>query len=141
MASVKDFAARGKVTAIKDGLVVFAPLNTNYQLYLQTVGPYEGPIGQLISAAIRVKARKVYTVPSGGGFISPLFGPPRTLQGRALLVEDGRVVIRAGVPVEIELPTSDEAVDLSEGPIAAGSIVNAVALPGAIFELRPDSAK
>jgi hypothetical protein len=136
MATAKDFAARGKVTAVRDGLVVFAPTNTNYQLYLQTARQYEGPIGQLISCAVRVKARKVYTVPSGGGFISPLFGSPRILQGRALLVEDSLVVIRAGVAVEIELPTSVDAMDLSEGPIAAGTFVNAVALPGATFELR-----
>jgi hypothetical protein len=136
MATAKDFAARGKVTAVRDGLVVFAPTNTNYQLYLQTARQYEGPIGQLISCSVRVKARKVYTVPSGGGFISPLFGSPRILQGRALFVEDSLVVIRAGVAVEIELPTSVEAVDLSEGPIAAGTIVNALALPGATFELR-----
>jgi len=135
MASAKDFPARGKVTAVKDGLVIFAPSNTNYLLYLRTAQPYQGPIGQLISAAIRVKARKIYTVPSGGGFIAPLFGPPRTIQGRTLLVQDGSVVLRAGLPVEVELPTSDEAVDLSEGPISPGTIVNAVGLPGATFEL------
>jgi hypothetical protein len=136
MASAKDLAARGKVTAVKDGIVVFAPSNTNYQLHLQAAKPYRGPIGQLISAVIRVKARKIYTVPSGGGFISPLFGPPRTIQGRALLVENGTLVLRAGVPVEIELPKSDDAIDLEEGPIGLGTMVNAVALPGATFEQR-----
>lgn len=135
MASAKDFAARGKVTAVKNGMVIFAPSNTNYLLYLQTAQPYQGPIGKLISAAIRAKARKVYTVPSGGGFIAPIFGPPRTIQGRTLLVENGKLVIRAGVPVEIELPVSDDAVDLSEGPIQPGTMVNAVALPGASFEM------
>jgi hypothetical protein len=134
MAMASEFAACGKVTAVKDGQVVFAPSNTNYLLYLQTARPYQGPIDQLISATIRVKARKVYTVPSGGGFISPLFGPPRTIQGRALKVEQGKLVLRAGVPVEVELPASDDAVDLSEGPIKPGTIVNAVALPGAMFE-------
>ncbi|MGD0463976.1 MAG: hypothetical protein ABSB74_15950 [Tepidisphaeraceae bacterium] len=129
------FLARGKVTEANDSFVVFQPFDTNYQLHLQTARPYTGPIGQLISARIRAKAAKVYTVPSGGGFISPLFGPPRIIQGRAVQVDDHQVIIRAGVTVAVELPKADEAVDLSEGPLAVGSIVNAVALPGATFEL------
>jgi hypothetical protein len=129
------FIARGKVTEVKDSFVVFQPLDTNYQLHLQTARPYTGPVGQLISARVQAKAAKVYTVPSGGGFISPLFGPPRTIQGRALQVDDHTIVIRAGIPISVELPKADEAVDLSEGPLAVGSIVNAVALPGATFEL------
>ena len=129
------FLARGKVTSAKDSSIVFEPLNTNYQLHLQVSKPYTGPIGQLIDARIRAKAKKVYTVPSGGGFISPLFGPPKTVQGRALHVEDKVIVLRAGVPISIELPQSDDAVDLSEGVLSVGSIVNAITLPGATFEL------
>jgi hypothetical protein len=129
------FLARGKVTEVKDSSVVFQPFDTNYQLHLQTSRPYTGPIGQLISARIHAKAAKVYTVPSGGGFISPLFGPPRIIQGRAVQVDDRMIVIRAGIPISVELPKADEAVDLTDGPLAIGSIVNAVALPGATFEL------
>jgi hypothetical protein len=129
------FFARGKVTQVKDSFVVFQPLDTNYQLQLATSRPYTGPIGQIISARIGAKAIKVYTVPSGGGFISPLFGPPKIIQGRAVQVDDRMIVIRAGVPVIVELPKSDDAVDLSEGPIAVGSLVNAVALPGSTFEM------
>jgi len=129
------FLARGKVIAAKDSSVVFEPLNSNYQLHLQVASPYKGPMGQLIDARIRAKAKKVYTVPSGGGFISPIFGPPKTIQGRALYVEEGLIVLRAGVPISIELPPSVDAVDLSEGGIAVGSMVNAVTLPGATFEL------
>src|SRR5271170_1125044 len=110
-----DYLARGKVVEAKDSMVVFQPSDTNYQLYLQTARPYTGPIGQLIDARLRAKARKVYTVPSGGGFISPIFGSPRTIQGRALHVEDRQIVVRAGVPIAIDLPQSDEAVDLSDG--------------------------
>jgi hypothetical protein len=133
--------ARGTVTAVKNGQVVFAPSSTNYELHLQTSQPYQGPVGQPILARIRVQARKIYTVPSGGGFISPLFGPPRTIQGRALHVDAGLVVIRAGVPIAVELPEKDDAVDLSEGPIAVGAIVNVAAMPGAAFEwLAPEPA-
>jgi hypothetical protein len=130
-----EFLARGKVTEAKDSVVVFQPSNTNYQIHLQISQPYAGPIGQLVTARIRVKAAKIYTVPSGGGFISPIFGPPKTIQGRALQLDDNVVVIRAGMPITVELPKADSAVDLSDGPLAVGEMVNAVALPGATFEL------
>ncbi|MGA2442394.1 MAG: hypothetical protein ABSH08_15680 [Tepidisphaeraceae bacterium] len=131
------FLARGKVVEAKDSIVVFQPADTNYQIHLQTARPYTGPIGQLIDARIRAKARKVYTVPSGGGFISPIFGSPRTLQGRALHVEDRQIIIRAGVAISVELPQPETAVDLSAGPIAVGSMINVAALPGTTFELVP----
>ena len=129
------YTARGKVVDAKDSMVVFQPCDTNYQLYLQTARPYTGPLGQLIDARLRAKARKVYTVPSGGGFISPIFGSPRTLQGRALHVDDRQIVIRAGVPIAVDLPQGDDALDLSEGAISVGSIINVAAFPGMTFEL------
>jgi hypothetical protein len=128
------YLARGKVVEAKNLLVVFQPSDTNYQLHLQSARPYTGPIGQLIDARLRAKARKVYTVPSGGGFISPIFGSPRTLQGRALHVEDRQIVIRAGVPIAVDLPQPESAIDLDDGPIEVGAMINVAALPGMTFE-------
>ncbi len=130
-----EYPARGKVIRTSDRTTVFAPTNTNYELHLESLQPYRGPIGEVVSVAIRAQARKVYTVPSGGGFITPLFGPPKIIQGRALDVRENAVVIRAGVPITVQLPAEDDAVDLSEGPIAVGSLVNAVILPGATIRL------
>jgi hypothetical protein len=134
MATATELLARGKVTQVTDGKIVFQPQNTNYEMHLQPSRPYSGPVGQLVSARIRVKARKIYTVPSGGGFVSPIFGPPRTIQGRALKLEGGSVIVRAGTVIEVELPTADDSMDLAEGPIDVGALVNAVALPGATIE-------
>jgi hypothetical protein len=129
-----DYAARGKVTGIKDGSVVFTPAGTNYRLYL-AADSYTGPVNKPISATVRVTARKVYTVPSGGNFIAPIFGQPRTLQGRVLQASDKTLVIHAGLPVVVELPSSDTAIDLDNGSISVGSIVNVVAMPQARFTL------
>src|SRR4029434_9836025 len=83
-----SIAARGKVTAAKDGVVHFAPSGTIYELHL--VAPsYSGTVGSLTQGIIRTVARKLWTVPSGGNFISPIFGPPRTIQGRVREVRDG----------------------------------------------------
>jgi len=140
MAGITDFPARGRVTEAKPDGVIFAPSNTTYLLQLQTATRYDGPLNELIGAFVRAKARKIYTVPSGGGFVAPIFGPPRIIQGRTLYVDDGNIVIRAGLPIIVEIPTDDDAIDLSVGPIAVGALVNAVVFPGASFELSPAPA-
>jgi len=128
-----EFAARGKVTEAKDGTVRFAPSGTNYELHLAAPG-YAGPVGALTEGTIRVSARKVWTVPSGGNFIAPIFGPPRTIQGRVRAVSEQSIVVHAGTNLVVELPQSDAAYDLVNGPIAVGAMVNVMVFPGARFE-------
>jgi hypothetical protein len=129
-------ATRGKVTAVKDGLVRLAPSGTNYELHLVTQAD-PGSAGQLVEGVVRVRARKVWTVPSGGNFIAPIFGPPRTIQGRVKSLADREIVVHAGVPIVVELPAEEQGYDLACGPIAVGAMVNIVALPGATLELLP----
>jgi hypothetical protein len=136
--SETDFVARGKVKGVQNGLVVFIPAGTTYELHLN--GAYDGAIGELIDCFVRVKARKVYTVPSGGNFIVPIFGPPRIVQGRVRWGTDQRLVVHASIPVIVDLPGDESAIDLDEGGIAVGKMVNAVLLPGASFELAAKPA-
>jgi hypothetical protein len=135
--AIMDFPARGKVTEIKDGSVVFNPAGTNYLLRL-AADSYTGPLNQPILATLRVTARKVHTVPSGGNFIAPIFGPPRILQGRVLFAADNALVIHAGTPVVVDLPSSEIAIDLHSGPISVGMMVNVMAMPQARFTLVAD---
>ncbi|MEL7240339.1 MAG: hypothetical protein AAGK78_15885 [Planctomycetota bacterium] len=126
-------SAKGKVLQTRDGGVVFQPRGTNYELHLQTDTPYEGAIGKPVTGMIRLHARKVYTVASGGNFIAPIMGTPRTVQGRVLSVAKDHIVLHAGAPVVIELPSESHAIDLGEGSIAPGVMLNAVVLPGAAY--------
>jgi hypothetical protein len=136
MPGESDFPARGKVTEVRDGVVVLTPINTNYQLHLSSPAgrPYPGPRDQWVDGIIRAAARKVMTVPSGGNFVAPIFGPPRTIQGRVRHLTDRYMVVQAGVPVVVTLPSADSAIDLPEGGIRVGSLVNVMAMPGATFE-------
>jgi hypothetical protein len=133
--------ARGKVTGKNGTVVKFVPHNTTYELHL--VAPdFEGPMNTLVDGVIRATARKAYTVPSGGNFVSPIYGPPRTIQGRVHALDGNAIVIHAGAPIHVELPPEASGVELRRGPITVGSLVNVVALPGATFELngtRPTS--
>jgi hypothetical protein len=131
--SETDFLARGKVKTIQNGLVVFIPAGTTYELYL--TGTYDGPIGELIDCTVKAKARKVYTVPSGGNFITPIFGTPKIVQGRVLKASEQQLVIHSNIPFIIDLPRNDSAIDLDEGGISVGKMVNAVLMAGASFEL------
>ncbi len=136
MPTLADFTARGKVIAVNDASVVFAPRDTSYELQLATQGRYDGPVNVLVDAWVRATARKLLTVSSGGAFVSPIFGTPRTIQGRVRYIEAERaIVVQAGMPFTRELPAGDHARDLSNGAIAVGSMVNVIVLPGAMFEM------
>ena len=127
--------ALGKVLSAGDGTVVFNPAGTNYELKLVAPG-YAGVAGgPPVRGIIRVTARKVWTVPSGGNFIAPIFGPPRTIQGRVRSIDGKRMVVHAGCQIWVDLPDNDIVYDLARGPIRAGVMVNVTALPGATFEL------
>jgi hypothetical protein len=129
----KPSQARGKVAEIKPGGVVFKPAGTTYELHLGLSNgvPYAGPLESVVSCTIGVRARKVYTVPSGGNFIQPIYGPPRVIQGRVRAIDGNRIVVHAGTPIVVTLPEDEHAIDLNNGGIAEGALVNVIAFPGA----------
>jgi hypothetical protein len=135
MPTATDFPARGKIVEARDGIVVFQPENTTYELHLATQGVYDGPINRPIEGLIRVKARKAWTVTSGGLWVAPIAGRPRTIQGRVRLIEGNQLVLHAGTPFLVDLPEGDATLSLLTGPIALNHMVNVVAFPGSRFEL------
>jgi hypothetical protein len=134
MATATAIPTSGKVTAVREGLVIFNPAGTSYEL--QLVCPtYNGPINSPVKGVVRVKARKIYTVPSGGLFITPIFGSPRIIQGRIRALDTQSMVLHAGgAEVTVDFPANDDAFDLASGPLTIGRMANVVALPGATFE-------
>ena len=97
MAIAIDFNARGKITEKRGtSTVVFKPSGTNYELHLEGPG-YEGPMNVPVELVITVQARKLWTIPSGGNFIEPIFGKPRTIQGRVKAIEGQTLVVQAGI--------------------------------------------
>lgn len=132
MSKTLDFPAVGRVLSRDDTFVVFNPLNTNYELKLQ-VANYAGPVGQRVEGFISVPARKIYTVPSGGNFIAPIFGPPRIIQGRVKYLDEREMVIHASTSIIVQLPAGQDAFDLANGDLMVGSLANVVAQPGAKF--------
>ena len=141
MPSINDFIARGRVSDVREGMVIFHPTNTNYELHLKVAGgKYDGPRDTLINAHLHVAARKVWTVSSGGLFVTPLFGPPRIIQGRVRHIEDRSLVLHAGAPFTVELPEAETAYDLQPGSIGVNTLVNVTVFPGARIEFARQPA-
>ena len=133
MPSPSDFPTPGKVTAVLDGSVIFAPRGTSYELHLKAAGPYSGPTNTPVEAIIRVQARKVWTVPSGGNFITPIMGPPKIIQGWVKHLDERQLVVHAGASFIVDLPSADSALDLANGAIAVGTMVKLTPLPHNVF--------
>src|SRR6188474_3140567 len=106
MRSPTDFPARGKVLEISGQSVVFHPTGTTYRIHLGVAARASLTTEVPVDAVIRLSARKLWTVPSGGLFVAPIFGPPRIVQGRVRYLDERQVVLNAGVNVVVELPNS-----------------------------------
>lgn len=133
MAETTELAtAKGTVTSVRNGIVTFRPAGTRYELHLSST--WNGTLDKPVKCVIRVNARKVYTVPGGGNFITPIFGPPRIVQGMVRTADQRSLVLQAGCPIHVELPAAENAIDLDDGPIFQGRTVNVVCEPGARAE-------
>ena len=136
MATSSDFPARGKVIRVEEGYIIFTPTNTNYELKLTSTKAYDGPLDTVVQANIHAACRKLWTVPSGGNFVTPIFGPTRIVQGRIKFLDQAVMVVQAGFPILIKLPAADSAYDLNTGALSVGTLVNATLMPGASFVLN-----
>ena len=131
-----DFIARGKILRVENNIVVFNPSGTTYELHLVNQGAQvPSPTANSIACHIRAAGRKIWTVPSGGNFVVPIFGPPRIVQGRVRYLDESRMVVHAAVPVIVSLPSEESAYDMINGQLTLSTLVNATLLPGATFEL------
>ncbi|HZK81387.1 MAG TPA: hypothetical protein VFC46_09980 [Humisphaera sp.] len=133
MTTAMENTAFGKVTAIRDNLVIFSPAGGSYEMHLVCPG-FARTLNTPIHGVVRVKARKIYTVPSGGLFVTPIFGPPRIIQGRIKSLDRNSMVLHAGGNIVVDFPAGDDAFELANGPLTVGKMANVVAWPGATFE-------
>ena len=122
--------------ALNGQTVIFSPSNTTYQLYLESDnGPVQAS-GRPVEVVVSGAARKVYTEPSGGLFVSPIVGTPKILQGRVKDLNDTWLTLNCGVIVNVKLPTEPGGIELARGAIEMGSLVNVVLYPGASCEVK-----
>ena len=136
MPSASDFVTKGKVTEVFVEGVTFTPAGGTYVLKLHTPSRYTGPVNKPVEGLLKVTGRKVYTVPSGGNFITPIVGQPKIIQGLVKYIDDRQIVVQGApnVNVIVDLPTGEYAIDFNDGRVRVGAMANVVAFPGASFE-------
>jgi len=117
-------------TALKPGYIKFLVPNTSYELHLLPAGEIHAQPGKRLVGVIRVKARRIDAVGTGGQFVEPVFGRPRRVQGTVIRAESGAVVVDAGVPIHVT-PTDERQ---SPDQFQPGTLVSMDVLDGATFE-------
>ncbi|MCC6285119.1 MAG: hypothetical protein IT439_07435 [Phycisphaerales bacterium] len=124
--------ARGVVADASPDRVTIEFPNTSYRLDFSLTGPLRAAPGKRIIGIIRLDARRIDTVDTGGRFVEPVYGPVRRVQGTVLAIVADRVVVNAGMPIHCR-PTDprQKASDFSPG-----DFVGFDAMPGASFEER-----
>ena len=63
--AISEILALGKITSLRDGVAIFNPTGTNYELHLAT-GPYDGRLNVPVKAVIRVVAQESGRSPAAG---------------------------------------------------------------------------
>jgi hypothetical protein len=121
-------------TATKPAFTVIAFPNTSYELHLEPTpaSSAEPPEGSRALGVIRADATRIDVVRTGGRYVEPVAGRPRRVQGMVVGVEDGRVVVDAGMPIHCR-PTDprQKAADFQPGDFVSFDV-----LRGATFEPR-----
>lgn len=124
------FAGEVGATRGRPACVVLALPDTSYRLHLVPLSPVRAEPGKRLVGTIRVKARRIDVVTTGGTYIEPVEGRPRRVQGRVVRVQGGAVVVDAGAPVHCT-PTDPRQTPDSFKP---GDLVSFDALDGATIE-------
>lgn len=126
-------ATTGRVLDKFDGQLHLGIPGTDYRLHLRVDGPVPAGVGQRMVGTIRVRAKRVDVVNTGGRFVEPVFGRPRRLQGRIIGgdVDANQIHLHCGGPVFV--------CDLTDGrqkagDFAVGQLVAFDVESGAAFE-------
>lgn len=99
----------------EDGQVVLTLPNTNYRLHLRPTGLVTPSPQGRVRGVIRCRVWKLDHVSAGGGYIQPLYGRPRRVQGEviAVLPETNSIVLDIrDTPIVADLPPRYNAADI-----------------------------
>ncbi len=121
-----------EASATKPAFIVVSFANTSYRSHfeIEDPGAITATVGKRIVGTIRAEAKRIDVVTTGGRYVEPVYGRPRRVQGTVIAIEDGAVVVNAGMPIHCT-PTDDRQ---NAGDFEAGQFVSFDVLRGARFE-------
>lgn len=105
--------------------------NTSYQIHLVPTVPITSEVGKRIIGVVRVEARRVDVVDTGGRYFEPVFGRPRRVQGRVIAHDETQnaIVVDATVPIHMALTDARQ----RPGDFAIGDLVSCDVRDGGTF--------
>lgn len=134
---IAPYLARGVLgslhqpTATKPAFLVLDVPNTSYQLHLLPQGTISVSPGKRLVGVIRVQARRVDVVKSGGRYVEPVAGRPRRVQGTVIATDmsSNTITVNAGVPIVLKLTDDRQRAD----QFTESDFVSCDVLDGATF--------
>ena len=126
--------ARGVLESTHTGHIVVSFPDTSYQMHLLVPLQVRSEIGKRIIGTIRVDARRIDIVDTGGKYVEPLLGRPRRVQGRVVACNAGTrtLVVDAGMPIHLHLLDQRQ----STADFVPGDLVSCDVRDGATFTAR-----
>jgi hypothetical protein len=114
----------------REGEVVLSKPGTSYRLHLTVLKPLRTEVGKRTEGVVRVQAKRVDVVGTGGAYIEPVYGSPRRIQGMVLEADaaSGSLTVDAGIPVVATLVAGQRAEAFEEGQFVTFEVA-----PGASF--------
>ena len=75
--------------------------NSSNEMRLVPANEIATPVGKRIVGTIRVQARRIDVVETGGRYVEPVQGRPRRVQGAVVAIEESSnsICVNAGVPI------------------------------------------
>ncbi len=111
-------------------LVIEFP-NSSYQTHLIPDGPISAIVGKRIIGTIRVEARRIDRVDTGGRYLEPVMGRPRRVQGAVIATDPnaGTITVNAGIPIALAVSAPGQSAD----DFQIGDLVSCDVRDGATF--------
>lgn len=125
--------ARGVLEAVQPespghpGFITISFPNTSYQMHLRPTAAIRAEIGKRILGVIRVTARRVDVVDTGGKYVEPVYGRPRRVQGRVLSIDNSArtIVVDASAPIHLALNDArQQASDFTQGDLVSCDVLD-----------------
>lgn len=113
--------ARGVLVAKGGEWIIVGVPGTGYEIRLGVLRQPDVEVGKKIAGTIRLDARRVDVVKTGGRYIEPLVGRPRRVQGDVVAVDSTNrtVTVNATVPIVAKLARGQSPDQFKSGDFVA----------------------
>ncbi|MGA1266558.1 MAG: hypothetical protein ACO32J_05205 [Phycisphaerales bacterium] len=130
MQTLETDLVRGVLESANGSEITVSIPGTDYRIRFAQGGPTAVHPGKRVKGRVHAKALRMHRANAGGGFIEPVIGQPRIVQGvvRGVDPAANRLLLDVVVPMWIEPFDGQQATDF-----ATGELVNFYMQSGAIF--------